>query len=612
MKLKKHLMAVTLAGMLFFLLSEGLITYVFRGYGYAQAVDHFVFAHLEGRVFSSASGLPIPRARISISPLNYLTFTDDQGRFTWYSIPLDSDSLPISVIVQADGFGDWSISQVLLIAGDTLILTIHLTEQSYAGAAPSPGLRNAVLPDGDLLFDSSSIASLEHHAGLPIPQNIRIRVSGYPYHCDPNREYTISVVDFKQYVKHVLPNEWNASWHPESLRAGAMAVKMYAWHWVARGGKWKDADVWDSTCDQVYHPAISYRSTNEAVDFIWDWVLSNQDLLTHTSYRAYLHQCESAGLIGSCMGQWESKAMADDGSTWGQVLSFFYHDTFVSPANPGSQLGYHFRFNGSPDDVNANRVMIPLMDMGLEDPNTLPVNVGAEDFTIEFRMRAYPYENEAALLVCRDVNNWVYGNILLDRSQELPGPSYGLSLASGKLVFGVSGEDGGSRSICSDTFVANGEWHHVALQRRRSDGAMWLFVDGRLEQIAIGPPGDLSYSFELEPTHPSDPYLAIGSWKRDVDQVLHPYFRGWMDDVMISNILRYTQDFPPPEKPFTPDLHTTALFNFDDGLGNLVIDSAIILGPRSHGARIYGGKVKGPLWMPDNLFPRVFLPLTNK
>ncbi len=77
---------------------------------------------------------------------------------------------------------------------------------------------------------------------------------------------------------------------------------------IAAGGKWPDADVYDSTCDQVYIPAVEYASTNAAVDFTWNWRmtwLSNQTLV-RAFYRTYASQCDSAGLGGHCMGQVES------------------------------------------------------------------------------------------------------------------------------------------------------------------------------------------------------------------------------------------------------------------------------------------------------------------
>ncbi|MBB2483459.1 DUF4829 domain-containing protein, partial [Bacillus sp. APMAM] len=35
---------------------------------------------------------------------------------------------------------------------------------------------------------------------------------------------------FVSYIENVLPNEWYSTWPPESLRTGAIAVKMYGWY----------------------------------------------------------------------------------------------------------------------------------------------------------------------------------------------------------------------------------------------------------------------------------------------------------------------------------------------------------------------------------------------
>ena len=82
---------------------------------------------------------------------------------------------------------------------------------------------------------------------------------------------TVESVDFKLYTKRVLPQEWIGSWPSESLKAGAMAVKTYAWYWINQGGKpvhSPDADVCDTTCCQVYDEDTYYK-TNNAVEDTW-------------------------------------------------------------------------------------------------------------------------------------------------------------------------------------------------------------------------------------------------------------------------------------------------------------------------------------------------------
>ena len=37
------------------------------------------------------------------------------------------------------------------------------------------------------------------------------------------------MIPFDEYIAGVLPHEWIPSWHDESLRAGSLAIRTYAW-----------------------------------------------------------------------------------------------------------------------------------------------------------------------------------------------------------------------------------------------------------------------------------------------------------------------------------------------------------------------------------------------
>lgn len=69
----------------------------------------------------------------------------------------------------------------------------------------------------------------------------------------------VKVLDFLDYCKHVLPNEWDEHAPDESLKTGAMAVKMYAWYKVAvtPSAQVGEADVYDSTRDQKFLADLS-------------------------------------------------------------------------------------------------------------------------------------------------------------------------------------------------------------------------------------------------------------------------------------------------------------------------------------------------------------------
>src|SRR5450759_155329 len=48
----------------------------------------------------------------------------------------------------------------------------------------------------------------------------------------------VQTVDFETYVKVVTPAEWPPAWPIEAMRAGAVAIKQYAWYYTMhyRGG----------------------------------------------------------------------------------------------------------------------------------------------------------------------------------------------------------------------------------------------------------------------------------------------------------------------------------------------------------------------------------------
>ena len=98
-----------------------------------------------------------------------------------------------------------------------------------------------------------------------------------------------------------------------------------------------------------------------------------------------------------------------------------------------------------------------------------PVDVDATDFTIEFWMRGTSAENASAPVTCGFNIDWMYGNILIDRDRFNQDRKFGISVAGGEVVFGVSGDGTGDATVCSTTLVTDDVWHHVALQRRRSD-----------------------------------------------------------------------------------------------------------------------------------------------
>jgi hypothetical protein len=143
----------------------------------------------------------------------------------------------------------------------------------------------------------------------------------------------VEVVNFKDYVKNVLPNEWIPSWDMNALKAGAMAVKTYAWYWtIHQKYPGQNYDVKDSTADQVYMPGTSNPRTNQAVEETWNWVMTKNGEVFQAQY--------DSGTAGSPdplnsgrMSQWGTQYWAETGKDW-QWIVHYYYDPIEGPFVP--------------------------------------------------------------------------------------------------------------------------------------------------------------------------------------------------------------------------------------------------------------------------------------
>jgi len=191
------------------------------------------------------------------------------------------------------------------------------------------------------------------------------------------------------------------------------------------------------------------------------------------------------------------------------VLCLLAMAAVASPSGAASSMRFHG--NGSAD---IDRVKIPIDDPATSNPGP-PADVGAEDFTIEFWMRAASADNSAASVACGANVEWRHGNVVVDRDRLGLDRKFGVSIAGGRVVFGVSGDGTGDFTVCGARPVLDLMWHHVAVERERATGKMWVFVDGLLDAEGDGPGGDVSYPDDAPPASSNDPYLVLGAEKYD-------------------------------------------------------------------------------------------------
>lgn len=111
-------------------------------------------------------------------------------------------------------------------------------------------------------------------------------------------------------------------------------------------------------------------------------------------------------------------------------------------------------------------------------------------------------------------------------------------------------------------------WTHVAYTWDTND-SMRIFVNGVL-QSDIEPDSE----GETCPGVASGAHkLVIGSGSSNLLYDRFETFRGQIDEVRISAVARYTDDFTPATEPFEPDAYTLALWHFDEGSGDVASDA---------------------------------------
>jgi hypothetical protein len=150
---------------------------------------------------------------------------------------------------------------------------------------------------------------------------------------------TVDTVDFGAYVKNVLSREWISSWTTESLRAGALAVKNYAWYQVIHWRGYLNAagqcfDVFDSTRDQHYDPSRpTYSSMAAAVDATWGTLAQKNGRIFATYYNAgQAYEACGARANGWQMFQWGTQACGLDGRSAAEIMAIYYPGVVVSAA----------------------------------------------------------------------------------------------------------------------------------------------------------------------------------------------------------------------------------------------------------------------------------------
>jgi Stage II sporulation protein len=151
----------------------------------------------------------------------------------------------------------------------------------------------------------------------------------------------VDTVDFRTYCVRVLSHEWapDTAFSDEALRAGALAVKDYAWYWATHPTKLPDvaawgADVDDTTNYQEYMDWDYGQRYWDAVDTTWGTTMTRDGQIFEASYYAGVYS--GAATDGLHMTQWGSQYWAAQGKTYPWILGYYYGAVQLIGADSGA------------------------------------------------------------------------------------------------------------------------------------------------------------------------------------------------------------------------------------------------------------------------------------
>jgi peptidoglycan hydrolase-like amidase len=165
----------------------------------------------------------------------------------------------------------------------------------------------------------------------PEPKVVRVAIRennpwGQP---DPRgRIMYVKTYRWEDYLRNVLPNEWSPGWHYNSLRAGAIAVKMFAWYHhlypIKVSGFTFDVD--NTVNFQAFIERTNQPETDTAINSVAHLAYVKRDgEIFELNYRAGYRGSPNAQYRNAQkMSQWGSQYWAERGRSPLEILQYYY------------------------------------------------------------------------------------------------------------------------------------------------------------------------------------------------------------------------------------------------------------------------------------------------
>ncbi len=310
-----------------------------------------------------------------------------------------------------------------------------------------------------------------------------------------------------------------------------------------------------------------------------------------------------------------------------KVLTFCSLGLFFAILAEGqSNFALRFYGTGVGPPGQQDRILLPVDD-NIPGASSSPIDLGGGSFTLEWWMRGRLADNPTSHAGGdQEIFDyaWIEGNIILDRDVWCgTARAFGVSLAGGKVRFGVdNGDDGQSSSVTLEGSedVLDEAWHHIAVVRDIDLGETAIVVDG-VEDFRSSPNvanSDLSYPDEGIPvTGNCDTgqlteygwYLVVAAEKHDAGSA-YPSFNGYVDELRLWDVARSTSAIATHRFRILPS-STPGLvgsYRFEEGTGTAVTDSS---GASSPDGLLVGGAAGNGEWVSHAANPFNTAPLED-
>jgi hypothetical protein len=207
---------------------------------------------------------------------------------------------------------------------------------------------------------------------------------------------------------------------------------------------------------------------------------------------------------------------------------------------------------------------------GVDDYVNVATSLFSTDFTIGFWIKT----NKTGGVISTMNRQWQNGHALIDADAAGGDNDWGISLANGKILFGVGQTSGSDFTAESSIVISDNKWHHIAVTRNATTGAMDIYIDGNKDT------GTIIYQWNGS-TLSTTSSVIIGAINTTFFRIAQStssslsLFNGQLDEIKIFDKDRSSTQIAYDMSSTNPtDANLIAYWDFEEGTGQGAIDES--------------------------------------